>query len=214
MAAFRAMNAVLNLSFKNLVLMVKPILLFFLLFFSIRSLAQVVPKGIQVNEQAPNFVTKDQNGRKLVLSEELKKGPVVLVFYRGQWCPYCSRQLKKLEDSLSFIRERGATLIAITPEIPENISKTIQKTKASYPIVYDEGLRIMRSYDVSFTVDSNTVVKYRQFGIDFNAANGNNGANLPVPALYIVNTSGKIIFRHFDPDYKQRVSVREVLGHL
>lgn len=194
--------------------MLQQIFVLFLAFFSLNSLAQTSPKGIGVNDPAPNFATKDQNGRKLVLAAELKRGPVVLVFYRGQWCPYCSRQLKKLEDSLSFIKAKGATLIAITPEKPENISKTIEKTMASYPIVYDEGLKIMRSYDVAFTVDSNTVTKYRQFGVDFNTANGANGANLPVPALYIVNTSGRIVFRHFDLDYKQRVSVREVLSHL
>lgn len=182
--------------------------------FAIKTHAQFSPRGISVNEKAPDFTAKDQNGKKISLSSEFKKGPVVLVFYRGQWCPYCNRQLKKLEDSLSFIKEKGATLIAITPEKPENITRTIEKTKATYPIVYDEGLKIMRLYDVAFALDSSTTARYKQFGIDFNEANGVNGANLPVPALYIVDRTGKIIFRYFNPDYKQRVSVREILSHL
>lgn len=190
------------------------IILLLPVFFALSVNAQFSPKGISVNEKAPDFTAKDQNGKKIILSAELKKGPAVLVFYRGQWCPYCNRQLKKLEDSLSFIKEKGAALIAITPEKPENISKTIEKTKATYPIVYDEGLKIMRQYDVAFALDSSSTARYKQFGIDFKDANGVNGANLPVPALYIIDRTGKIVFRHFDPDYKQRVSVREILSHL
>lgn len=193
---------------KGFIILLLPVL------FALSVNAQFSPKGISVNEKAPDFTAKDQNGIKIILSAELKKGPAVLVFYRGQWCPYCNRQLKKLEDSLSFIKGKGATLIAITPEKPENISKTIEKTKATYPIVYDEGLKIMRQYDVAFALDSISTARYKQFGIDFKDANGVNGANLPVPALYIVDCTGKIVFRHFDPDYKQRVSVREILSHL
>lgn len=178
------------------------------------SVAQNSPKGLQVNEKAPVFSVKDQSGKMISLQDQLKKGPVVLVFYRGQWCPYCNKQLKRLEDSLTLINDKGATLIAVTPEKPENISKTIEKTKASYSVLFDEGLKIMKRYDVAFAVDSNTVEKYKNFGIDLKEANGSNGANLPVPAVYVINREGVIVYRHFDPDYKQRASVREIVSHL
>lgn len=177
-------------------------------------LSQDSPKGLLINEKAPVFSAKVQYGKKISLQEQLEKEPVVLVFYRGQWCPYCNRQLKKLEDSLSFISDKGANLITITPEKPENISKTIDKTKATYSILFDEGLKIMKSYDVVFTVDNNTIERYKGFGIDLSEANGTNGANLPVPALFIINKEGIIIYRHFDPDYKHRPSVQEILSHL
>jgi peroxiredoxin len=188
-----------------------------LLAFSFAALlinAQDGPKGLQVNDDAPAFTAKDQSGKNVSLSDQLKKGPVVLVFYRGQWCPYCNKQLKKLEDSLSLITGKGASLVTVTPEKPESIEKTIKKTKASYPILYDDGLKIMKSYDVAFAVDAATVEKYKGYGIDFNQANGANGANLPVPALYIISKEGKIIFRHFDADYTKRASVAEILEHL
>lgn len=177
-------------------------------------IAQVPPKGLQVNEKAPDFSAKDQNGKTISLHDQINKGPVVLIFYRGQWCPYCNRQLKKLEDSLVFIKDKGATLIAVTPEKPENISKTIEKTKASYPVLFDKELKIMKSYDVAFIVDSTTVERYRKSGIDLYDANGINGANLPVPAIFIINEEGVITYRHFNPDYKQRPSVQEILSHL
>lgn len=175
----------------------------------------IAQEGLQVNAAAPSFTGKDQHGKTVDLEEQLKKGPVVLVFYRGHWCPYCNNQLRKLEDSLSLITGKGASLIAVSPEKPENVAKTIQKTKASFPVLSDDGLTIMKSYDVVFTVDDKTVEKYKGYGIDFTEVNGTtNGASLPVPAVYIINKERKIIFRHFDKNYAKRVSVAEILGHL
>ncbi|MBL0182533.1 MAG: AhpC/TSA family protein [Chitinophagaceae bacterium] len=176
--------------------------------------AQDGPKGLNVNDKAPEFSAKSQDGKPISLKEKLKAGPVVLVFYRGQWCPYCNRELKNLEDSLSLITAKGATLIAVTPEKPENISKTIEKTKATYPILFDEGLKIMKSYDVAFAVDPKTIEKYKGYGIDFNEVNGANGTNLPVPAVYIINKNGGIIYKYFDADYRKRPSVKDLLDHL
>ncbi len=176
--------------------------------------AQADLKGLSVNDKAPNFTSIDQNGKKFNLKSKLKKGAVVMVFYRGQWCPYCNKQLKQLEDSLSLILAKGASLVAITPEKPENVAKTIAKTKATYPVLFDDGLKIMKKYDVAFKVDDNTIERYKKFGIDFIEANGiNNGANLPVPAVYIVR-DGKIIYKYFDVDYKKRASVVEILKYL
>lgn len=185
-----------------------------LLFLAGSTIAQNTPQGLAAQQKAPDFSAKDHTGKTVHLKDQLKKGNVVLVFYRGQWCPYCNKQLKKLEDSLQFILNKGASLIAVTPEKPENIDKTIAKTKASYPILFDEGLQIMKSYDVAYAVDSSTIDKYKKYGIDFTVSNGANGANLPVPAIYVINKVGVIVFRHFDPDYRNRASVQEILRHL
>lgn len=195
-------------------IMKKLILLITVNIFSLFAMAQIEPKGLNVNDNAPVFSAKDQNGKTFDLKKQLKKGSVVLVFYRGQWCPYCNRQLKKLEDSLSLIMAKGATLVTVTPEISENISKTIEKTKATYPILFDDGLKIMKSYDVAFAVDEKTIEKYKGFGVDLTKVNGANGANLPVPAVYVINKKGKIIYRHFDKNYTKRASVAEILEYL
>lgn len=176
--------------------------------------AQQYPSGINVAAKAPQFEAKDQNGNNVQLNQLLKKGTVVLIFYRGQWCPHCNRQLKQLEDSLNFLKEKGASLVAITPEKPENIKKTMAKTKASYPILFDEGLKIMKQYEVAYDVDAVTIDKYKKYGIDFNEVNGNNGAVLPVPAVYIINKTGEIVYKFFDTNYTKRPSVKELLGYL
>ncbi len=189
-------------------------LLYALLLMITAGNTQPMPAGLKVNDKAPVFTAADQNGNAINLQQLLQKGPVVLVFYRGQWCPYCNKQLSELQDSLAFITGKGATLVAVSPEKPENIKQTVTKTKAAYPVLFDDGLKIMNSYSVTYTVDAGTIEKYKGYGIDFNAVNGSNGAHLPVPAVFIVNTKGLITFRHFDPDYTKRASVKEICSHL
>jgi peroxiredoxin len=172
------------------------------------------PEGLKLGDTAPDINAIDQDGKKVLLNELLKKGDVVVIFYRGQWCPFCSKQLSKVNDSLSFVNAKGASVIAVTPETADNIKKTIEKTEASYSIIGDKNMDIMKSYKVNFGVDEKTVEKYKTYGIDFDKANGTNGANLPVPATYIIGKEGKIKYVFFNPDYRQRPSVKEILEHL
>ncbi|MCI0751505.1 MAG: peroxiredoxin family protein, partial [Flammeovirgaceae bacterium] len=128
-------------------------IIFLLTICNLYSFSQEKPTGLPLQDQAPDFKAIDQNGKPVELKSLLSKGPVVLVFYRGQWCPYCNRYLSALEDSLSIITSKGATVVAVTPEIQENISKTVEKSKASFPILHDEDLTIMKNYKVAFAVD-------------------------------------------------------------
>ena len=194
--------------------MAKMILAFLCFFMAVSAGAQETPEGLFIDSKAPDFRAKDQHGNEVHLKDLLKEGKVVLVFYRGQWCPYCNRQLKKLEDSLQQIRDKGATLIAVTPEKPESVAKTIEKSGAVYPILYDEGLKIMKAYDVDYEVPENTLTRYRNAGLDIEANNGTNGKCLPVPAVYIINKQSTITYRFFDTDYKKRPSVLEILANL
>ena len=172
------------------------------------------PEGLKVNDKAPNFSAKDQNGKTVELNKLIKSGSVVIVFYRGEWCPYCNKQLMELEDSMALITNKEASIIAVSPEKQENITKTIQKTKATYSIISDDSMKIMSAYKVAFELDEQTNEKYKKWGINLSDKNGNNGNNLPVPAVYIINKEGKITYRYFDVNYKNRVSVSEILSHL
>ena len=174
----------------------------------------VYPAGLKVGDMAPDFNAKDQNGKTVSLKQALKNGPVVMLFYRGQWCPFCNKQLSRFSDSLSQLTAKGASVLAITPENAENVKKTIEKTKASFPVLEDEGLTIMKLYKVNFAVDENTITKYKGYGIDFDKANGSNGANLPVPETYIIGQNGKIKYVFFNTDYRKRASVQEILNNL
>jgi len=164
--------------------------------------------------KAPLFETTDASGHKVSLQQLLQKGPVVISFYRGQWCPYCNRHMSNLQDSLSFITSLGASLVAITPEKNEEISKTISKTGAAFSIIYDEGHRIMDAYKVTFKVDGFKNLLHFAEGVNINKASGNTDNVLPVPATYIIDQDGRIIGRQFDRDYTIRMPVKDILKVL
>jgi peroxiredoxin len=184
------------------------------LLLALAGFGQLQPEGLFIDSKAPDFKAKDQLGNEIKLKDQLKKGRVVLLFYRGYWCPYCNKELSHLQDSLQLIIDKGASVIAITPEKPENVLKTAEQTKASFPLIYDEGLKIMKAYDVAFEVQENVVTRYRNAGIDIEKNNGSNGKYLPVPAVYIIDKDSRIIFRYFETDYKKRPSVAQLLENL
>lgn len=194
--------------------MKKTIVIVSFLFAAYNGLAQTAPEGLFISSKAPDFKAKDQNGADIRLKDLLKKGKVVLVFYRGHWCPYCNKFLTRLQDSLQLITDKGATLLAVSPEKTENISKTTEKTKAEYSVLHDEGLKIMKAYDVAFKMEENTVTRYRNANIDIEKINGANGQYLPIPAVYIIDKESTIIYRFFESDYKKRPHVKDLLDKL
>jgi peroxiredoxin len=177
--------------------------------------AQEKPEGLFINSKAPDFKATDQYGKEIKLKDVLRDSLVVIVFYRGQWDPYCNKYLKKLEDSLQYINAKGTRLIAVTPEKPEFISKTIEKTNATYPLLYDKEMKIMKAYAVAFEVDPKTVSRYKNADIDLATANGQKDKiYLPIPAVYLISKEGTILYRYFDADYKRRPSVQEIINNL
>ncbi|KQS37002.1 peroxiredoxin-like family protein [Pedobacter sp. Leaf194] len=172
-------------------------------------------KGLSAGINAPAFSGVDQNGKKITLKSLLKEHKsVVVFFYRGQWCPYCNKHVKELQDSLQMLTAKNAYVIGVTPETSENIAKTIKKTSAGFSIIQDKNDEIMKAYGVNFTMDDATFSKYKGYGIDLEANNGNTRHTLPVPATYIINRTGKIKFVHFDPNYQKRASIQSLLKEL
>jgi peroxiredoxin len=193
----------------------KQLLSFIILLFSFSSFAQEKPEGLFINSKAPDFKAKDQSGVDINLKDLRKKGPVVLIFYRGNWCPYCNKELTRLQDSLHLITEKGATVIAVTPEASEGINKTIEKTKAMFSIVHDEEMKIAKGYKVAYEVDERTTGRYKSFGTDLLAINEQKlKVVLPVPAVYIINKEGTVTYRYFNEDYKKRPAIKDILAEL
>ncbi len=194
----------------------KKILFVLTMFLSATSFAQdaVEPKGLKVGDIAPEFSAIDQNGNKITLTAALKNGPVVMVFYRGQWCPYCNKQLSKYNDALNKFKEKKATVLAISPETAESVKGTVAKTKTNFPVLSDQALKISKAYDVNYAVSDELSQKLKGYKIDLSVTNGANGANLPVPATYIIGTDGKIKYVFFNSNYSKRASVDELLANL
>ena len=177
--------------------------------FGIDTLA-AIPYGLQEGTKVENFIAKDQEGQVFDLYENLESGPVVVIFYRGHWCGICNRQLKSLEKSLQDLKSTGAQIVAITPESPKGIKGTIEKTKASFPIISDSDNKISGQFDVVFKVTE--AYKKRLKSKDFSLESNNNQveATLPIPATYIIGQDKKVQFRHFDPNYRNRTTIDDL----
>ncbi|MBN1987731.1 MAG: AhpC/TSA family protein [Prolixibacteraceae bacterium] len=171
--------------------------------------------GLKVGQQAPDVQATDADGRTFQLSEELKKGPAVLIFYRGQWCPYCNKHLGEIQENLQQFMEKGATVVAVSPEKPEYLQKTALKTGARFSLLYDKDYQIADAYDVTFQPGSFSRIIYNAvLGAKLKEAHSDNSQQLPIPATYVIDRKGQIVWRHFDPDYKKRSTVDEIVRAL
>jgi peroxiredoxin len=171
--------------------------------------------GIDVGEIVTPFSAQDQHDSTFVLVDALAKGPVVVVFYRGQWCPYCNRHLSELQDNLNQIEEKGATIVAISPENQEALGKTVEKTGAQFTLLFDENYEICKDFDVLFVPTNAQIAKYDSFlNADLWNAHSNETVLLPVPATFIIDQTGVIIWRQFDQNYKERSTIEEILKQL
>jgi len=172
-------------------------------------------KGLPIGERVKDFKGVDQNGNLIQLSELLKKGKVVIVFYRGQWCPICMPHIRKLQNGFDEIKDKGASVVLISPENQENIQKTILRTNVTIPILYDKDYKIMKDFDVNFLPSKGLRIMYNSLlRADLKNTQSDNSETLPVPATYIIDKGGKIIWRHFDHDYKKRSKIKDIIDQL
>lgn len=182
--------------------------------------AQKYPKaseltGLEIGAKAPVFKALNQNKETFYLEDALKKGPAVIIFYRGFWCPVCNKHLKNLQDSLALIYDKGATVVAISPEKPEYLQKMERKSEAEFTLLYDEDYKISDAYGLTFKPDSATLVLYNTaLNAQLKKSHSDNSQRLPIPATYIINRDGIIIWRQFNPDYKIRASVKDIVDNL
>lgn len=178
-----------------------------------RTAEQALHTALAVGEKAPDFTLKDATGKDVTLSHLLKNGPVILTWYRGGWCPYCNIALKNLQDGLPGFTAAGATLVAISPELPDHSLDTREKHALAFPVLSDVGLTVADAYGISYTLDGATSTRYNgSFGL--NAWNGDTSNRLPLPVTFVVNRQGVIVYRFIDTDIRKRAPHAEILNAL
>jgi peroxiredoxin len=174
-----------------------------------------IPKGLNIGDNAPLIEGISISRKKINSNEIIKEKEIVVIFYRGEWCPVCNRYLQNLNDSLEFILNKNAEVLVIGPETFENAEKIADKTKATFTLIPDTTLKILKDYDVLFNVTEKYQRKIKTFlRTDIAESNNQEEAQLPVPATYIIGKDGLIKWRHFKYDYSERASVKEILDHL
>jgi len=149
--------------------------------------------GLDVGESAPMFKAIDADSIEFSLKEAMKKGPVVIIFYRGFWCLVCNKHLGSLQDSLKLIEKKGVQVIAISPEKPEYLDKMTEKTGTEFTLLYDEDYKIANAYDVTFKPMSSQLFTYNVvLGAKLKNTHSDESQRLPIPATYIVDQQGEI----------------------
>jgi peroxiredoxin len=183
--------------------------------FGIETQGSTIPHGLKPGDKAPEFSGYDQTGNRVQSEKILESGPIVLFFYRGKWCPVCSKYLNNYQDSLNILTGMGVNVVAVTPESIENVEQTVKLHNLTFTVVYDCQEQIMKDYDLMFNVTKayqESVLKY--LSIDIAKNNGRDIAHLPVPATFIINREGIIVAVQFDPDYNNRASVKWMIKNL
>lgn len=174
-----------------------------------------IPEGLEEGDPAPVVTFVSEDGESIALEDLYKDQPVVVLFYRGYWCPVCNKYLSDFATKAKQIEDEGAMLVAVTPESYDNVAKTVENTGADFTIFSDADGQIIEAFDVDFDVteDYQNLIE-EKLGASIAEGNASGDAVLPVPATFIINTDGQVVFRQFNPDYTQRASVEEIIEHL
>jgi peroxiredoxin len=174
----------------------------------------ILKTALNVGATCPAFTLGDGKGERVSSAALLAKGPVVIVFYRGAWCPYCNLYLHAWQGYLPKLAERNATLVAISGEPPDRTAAVVKKTEATFTVLSDPGYQVSRRFGVVYEVPAVVTDAMQGRGLDMKAYYGTGKAELPLSATYVVAQDGKIAYAFLDADYKKRAEPSDVLSAL
>lgn len=170
--------------------------------------------ALQTGSIAPEFCLPNVHDRTICLRDVLPNGPVVISFYRGGWCPYCSLELRALQQCHSEISTLGASLLAISPQLPDRSHASADEHQLSFEVLSDIGNRVARNYGLVFTVPEELRPIYQQWGIDLPSWNGDDSWELPMPATFVLDRKGVVRAAFVQMDYTQRMDPADIIAAL
>ncbi|GAN77115.1 peroxiredoxin-like family protein [Acidisphaera rubrifaciens] len=170
--------------------------------------------ALKVGDTAPAFMLADPEGRIVSLDALLSKGPLIISFYRGVWCPYCNMELQALQAALPQFEELGASLVAISPQTPVNSRKSVRQNNLSFPILSDPRNDVAAAFGLRFRLPDYLVDLYQSLKNDLPAFNGDPGWTLPMPGRFVVGRDGVVLYAEVNPDYTRRPEPEDMLPAL
>ncbi len=172
-------------------------------------------KAIKIGEKAPGFVLPDPLGNPISLSSLLNKGPLVITFYRGSWCPYCNLQLRALQNRISDIQKLGATLVAISPEVPDSSMTKNEISEMEFIVLSDQDAKVASQYGVAWEVPEFLLEHMRvDRNLDLKKINNGNSSVLPIPATFLLGIDGIVKWNYVNVDYRSRSEPDEIIEAL
>jgi peroxiredoxin len=174
----------------------------------------IAKRALKVGAKAPDFSLPDPRGGAVTLSTLMQKGPIVLTFYRGGWCPFCDLQLRAYQKVLPGIRRLGAELVAISPQTADYALSDVEKKGLTFPVLTDAGNRVARQYGLVFAMSDVLRRLQEAFGNPIPKFNGDDTWELPMPGTFVLDRGGVMRLAHVDPDYTRRLEPVAILDAL
>ena len=172
-------------------------------------------QAIKIGGKAPNFELPDPLGNTISLSSLLNEGPLVITFYRGSWCPYCNLQLRALQNKLSDIQKLGATLVAISPEVPDASMTKNEINEMEFIVLSDQDAKVASQYGVAWEVPEFLLEHMRiDRNLDLKKINNGNSSVLPIPATFLLGIDGIVKWNYVNVDYRTRSEPDEIIKAL
>ncbi|HWX06665.1 MAG TPA: peroxiredoxin-like family protein [Bradyrhizobium sp.] len=184
-----------------------------------RATAELIASGAasrakRAGDVAPSFSLRDPDGNVVTSEDLLKKGPLVVSFYRGVWCPYCNMELQALESAKPLFDKFGASLVAISPQTAPNSRKSVRQNKLSFPILSDVKGKVGAAFGLRFELPDYLIELYKSLKNDLPAFNDDPGWTLPMPARYVIGQDGTILYSEVNPDYTHRPEPEDMIAVL
>lgn len=171
----------------------------------------IAHQSLKVGDTIPDFALPNHNGELIEIQKLLKRGAVVISFYRGTWCPFCNVELKALEQALPAISMLGGTVVTISPQTFVKSPRSIEEKKSYFEMLIDKRNQVARQFGIVFNIPKKSRSYYRNIGIYLPKYNGDESFELPIPATFIVNRDGKINYAYIEPDHTQRLDPVEII---
>lgn len=166
-------------------------------------------QGLSIGERAPDFILPNALGKKISLSELSKTTSVIIKFYRGEWCPLCNLDLMTIQKDMSTIKSLNATLVAISPQQPNDALTIIEKNNLCFEVLSDSEQKVIEAYNLKF--DPGEDYHKRR---DLTLLNGNGLKTLPIPATYIIDKEQIIRAAHVEANYTKRMTSAQIIDVL
>lgn len=174
--------------------------------------SDILETALQVGDKAPMFELPDAFGKVVRLADVLENGPAIVTFYRGSWCPFCNLELRALQQLLDAAHAAGATLVAISPNRPDESLGLIDKHELTYPVLSDLGNEVAKQFNLVYEVEPGLVAHYREIGRDIGEMNQSEVWELPVPATYVIDKTGVIRYAFVDLNHRVRAEPADVIA--
>lgn len=184
-----------------------------------RATAELIASGqadhaLKVGAVAPSFTLAEADDGPLSSTDLLARGPLVLSFYRGVWCPYCNIELEALQEASAAIRATGAQLVAISPQSLVNGRKAKHEKQVTFPMLSDPNGEVANAFGLRFRLPDDLIALYKSFGVDLAVVNDDPSWTLPMPARFVVAPDGVIVYAEVSPDYTRRPDPTDLLPVL